>query len=435
MNPLHFARPFLHSAVMAAVVCAFAGAVHAQPAGASAASSSAASARPAVGAPLMEAEKLIKDGRFAEALAKAREAEKAGTDATPYEAYVIHRMKAVAAFGAGDAASGLVSTEAAIDTRYLQGKQQLDLIESLVHAAYNAKDYARVVPWAKRYAEAGGTQPDVGALRLQALYLNGDYAAAAEGLQNRLAADDAAGRVTTERQLQLLAVAQSKLNDDAGHVRTTERLVRQYPTPAYWSVLLSRVDQQKLATRQLLDLMRLMRATGVLRETEQYMTMANMALLAGLPAQAVSALDEGYANGKLGQGAKAAEHSALRDKARKQAADDLAQRAAEDKAARAARDGNGLVGLGQVLVAEGKLDAGITLIEQGIAKGGLRQPEEARLHLGIAQALAGRGDSARQTLSTTQGPLAELARLWSLYASSPRVATAAPDAPVAAAKM
>ncbi|HMC16229.1 MAG TPA: hypothetical protein VKI18_11390, partial [Albitalea sp.] len=78
-----------------------------------------------------------------------------------------------------------------------------------------------------------------------------------------------------------------------------------------------------------------------------------------------------------------------------------------------------------LLVAEGKLEAGIALLEQGIAKGGLRQPDEARLHLGIAQALAGRNDVARQTLSGTKGAPAinELARLWMLYASSARTPT------------
>jgi hypothetical protein len=133
-------------------------------------------------------------------------------------------------------------------------------------------------------------------------------------------------------------------------------------------------------------------------------------------------MDEGYAKGKLGQGAGAAEHAALRDKARKQAADDVAQRAREEKAALAARDGNPLVGLGQVLIAEGKLENGIAMLEQGIAKGGLRQPDEARLHLGIAQALAGRNDAARQTLSAAKGNpgIGEVARLWTLYASSAR---------------
>jgi hypothetical protein len=377
----------------------------------------------------MEAERLMKDKRFAEALAKVREAEKASADTTPYEVYVIHRFRAAAALGAGDAPLALSSIESAIETRYLSGKPQLDLIESLIHASYTAKDYARTARWATRYAEAGGTAPDIDALRLQALYLNGDYAAAVEGFQRQLAADDAAGRIPSERQLQVLATAQNKLKDSAGYARTAERLAKHYPSPAYWSVVLSQVDQQKFANRQLLDLLRLMRATGVLRETDQYVAMAQLALVAGLPAEAQSVMDEGYAKGKLGQGANAAEHAALRDKARKQAADDVAQRAREEKAAQAARDGNGLVGLGQVLVAEGKLEGGISMMEQGIAKGGLRQPDEARLHLGIAQALAGRNDAARQTLSTAKGPQGsnDLARLWTLYASSARTATAAPE--------
>lgn len=381
-------------------------------------------ARPAIGVPLMEAERLINESKFADALVKIREAEKATTDATPYERYVTLRFKAAAAFGAGDPATALIATEEALDTHYLTGKPQLDLMESLVHAAYSAKDYARVLRATERYAQAGGSQADIDALRLQALYLSGDYAAAAEGFQRQLAADDAAGRVPSEKQLQVLATVQNQLKDKAGYARTAERLAKLYPKPSYWSVVISQVDQQKLATRELLDLLRLMRVTGVLNSAEQYVAMANLAMLAGLPAEAQAAMVEGYAKGKLGQGPKAAEHAALRDKTTREAADDVAQRTREEKGALAARDGNALVGLGQVLVAEGKLEQGIALLEQGVAKGGLRQPDEARLHLGIAQALAGRNDAAKLTLSATRGSqgLNELVRLWTLYASSARPA-------------
>jgi hypothetical protein len=441
MNTARFTRSLLTSAIVATGLFAFTAAGHAEPTAATGAASmlhvldpskgsagnAGEGARPSIGGPLMEAERLIKDARFAEALAKVREAEQASADATPYERYVTLRFKAAAASGAGDSATTLAATEEALDTRYLAGKPRLDLIESLIHVAYTAKDYARVVRWAAAYAEAGGTQPDIGALRLQALYLSGDYAGAVDGFQRQIAADEAAGRAPTERQLQVLAAAQSKLKDDAGYARTAERLAKLYPTPTYWAVVIGQVDQHKLAQRQLLDLLRLMRATGVLSQADQYVAMANLALLAGLPAEAQSALDEGYAKGKLGQGPMAAEHAALRDKAAKQAADDLAQRAREEKAALAARDGNALVGLGQVLVAEGKLEAGIAMLEQGIARGGLRQPEEARLHLGIAQALAGRNDVAKQTLGATKGGpgMDELARLWTLYASSARTPAAA----------
>jgi predicted Zn-dependent protease len=54
---------------------------------------------------------------------------------------------------------------------------------------------------------------------------------------------------------------------------------------------------------------------------------------------------------------------------------------------------------------------------QGIEKGGLRQPEAARLRWAYAQLLADQKDPARKTLQAITGasPEALLARLWLLH--------------------
>jgi endonuclease V-like protein UPF0215 family len=58
-----------------------------------------------------------------------------------------------------------------------------------------------------------------------------------------------------------------------------------------------------------------------------------------------------------------------------------------------------------------------TLMEQGIAKGGLRRPDEAALHLGYVQWRAGRSDDALKTWATVQGTdgSADIARLWTYH--------------------
>ncbi len=57
-------------------------------------------------------------------------------------------------------------------------------------------------------------------------------------------------------------------------------------------------------------------------------------------------------------------------------------------------------------------------MEQGIKKGGLRRPEDAKLHLGIAYLQAGQKAKALQTFKTVGGTdgAAELARLWTVQA-------------------
>jgi Flp pilus assembly protein TadD len=58
------------------------------------------------------------------------------------------------------------------------------------------------------------------------------------------------------------------------------------------------------------------------------------------------------------------------------------------------------------------------LIEQGIKKGGLKRPDDARLLLGEAQLKAGQRQRATQTFREVKGTdgTADIARLWVLQA-------------------
>ena len=153
------------------------------------------------------------------------------------------------------------------------------------------------------------------------------------------------------------------------------------------------------------------------------MEMAQLALQAGYPAEAqkhrrAAALPAGA----LGTGAEAERHKRLRDLAleagrRKQRRRSPA-RAAE---AAAAKDGNALVQAGYVYVTMGEADKGIALIEQGIAKGGLKRPEDAKLRLGMAQLQSAKAKAkAQQTLRSVQGSdgSADIARLWAAARSA-----------------
>lgn len=380
-------------------------------------------ARPAIGIPLIEAERLIKDKHFTEAMVKVHEAERVTPDMSSYERYSISRTKAAALMGLGQTDAAFDATEAAIETKKLTGDAQNELIASLVHAAYAAKDYKRAVKWADRYAQEGGKSPDVATLRTQALYLGGDFAAAAAAMQAQMTAEEAAGRVVTERELQLLASAQRKAKDEAGVLRTIEQLATRYPKPAYWGDLLARVDRKTLSDRLFIDLFRLTRATGNLAGADEAIIYADVALQSGLAGEAVAVLDDAKAKGVFkAEDLKKAD--ALRAKAAKPAADDVANRKKDESSARASKDGNALVFLGQSAVGEGRVADGVALMEQGFAKGGVRRAEEQRLRLGAAQAMAGNRDAAKQTLAAVKGPegMTELAHLWWLYASASAVA-------------
>ena len=125
-----------------------------------------------------------------------------------------------------------------------------------------------------------------------------------------------------------------------------------------------------------------------------------------------------------------ADANRLRAEITKAAAADVAQQNANETAARNAKDGNALVSQGLLEAVTDNPAKGAQLIEQGIAKGGLRQPEDAKLHLGYAQVRTGRDADALKTFQSVKGPngLTELAHLWVLYLQSKQAPAAAPAA-------
>jgi hypothetical protein len=152
--------------------------------------------------------------------------------------------------------------------------------------------------------------------------------------------------------------------------------------------------------------------------TNDFMEMAQLALQAGSPAEAKTVVDKGFASGALGSGAEAERHKRLRDLVDRRLAEDQAGRVESEKAALAAKDGNALVEFGLNLVHAGQSAKGLGLIQQGIGKGGLKRPDDAKLHLGVAQMVSGDTAKALATFKTVGGSdgTADLARLWSLHA-------------------
>src|SRR6266853_3265923 len=96
--------------------------------------------RPEIGKPLQAAQELLKESKYKDALAKVREADAVG-DRTPYENYILDRMRGTAAAGAGDDATAVKSFEAVLSSGRLQTAEKLPILEATANASYRAKDY------------------------------------------------------------------------------------------------------------------------------------------------------------------------------------------------------------------------------------------------------------------------------------------------------
>lgn len=388
------------------------------------------SVRAELATPINAAQTLLGQGQLDEAMRNVDLAA-AIPSLTPYETMLVERTRAAVAQRQGNTALVIKSLETALLTGQIPQADEVGLVEALVSIASRLSDHTRVLRWTERYAAIGGTQDAVRMVRIQSQLASGDEKGAMVALASRLDVADKAGTIPPESHLRTLLSLQQKLKDN-GTQRTLERLAVGYPRPEYWmDLVVVAARDPAIPDRALIEMYRLLRVVGGVKQLELGEELAQLASRVGQPAEALSVVEDAFAAGQMGKGGQASAHQSFREQMRKQAAAEAADRPAAEASARAAADGNGLVDLGWAMVAGLPLGAapaqvapGLALIEQGLAKGGLRRPVEARLHLAMAQLSAGSKDAARQTLKALHAearndPLAVPVQLWSLYAQAP----------------
>ncbi len=251
------------------------------------------------------------------------------------------------------------------------------------------------------------------ALVAQIYFQQRNYAKAAQVLRKSIGG----GSTPSKSVLQTLARCYFELRDAAGTQWANEQMVTYYPEARYWGDLLT-VVQNKVRnnTRYDLDILRLREATGTIKSPSGIMEMAQLALQLQLSSEAKASLERALAAGQIGKGQDTPREMRLVTMARTQDKTAAGTMAARMATATRTPTGEDDVRIGEILAYSGKADQGVAAIQAGIAKGGLKDPVEAQLRLGLAQYKAGKKDVAIRTLAGAKGksPFADIARLWAI---------------------
>ncbi|MQR01632.1 hypothetical protein [Glaciimonas soli] len=358
--------------------------------------------RPEVGKPLNAAQELIKQKNYADALVQVRLADSVG-ELTPFEAFSIDRMMALLSAATGDDITAIKSLEAVIATGRLPAAEQSVYIQTLAQEYYKVKDYPKTISTATRYFKEGGTDAKTRNMLIQAYYQNNEFAKVEAEISADIAAQEKAGNAPSADQLKMLINCEKQLHGDksAGYAAAIEKIATYYPEKQYWDFLLNRVQLQPgFSDAYLLDVYRLKLAVGPLDNAKQYSDVAQLANAKGFSAESQKILAQKSQSGMLKMPFELAK---------------------SQQCVATGKTGIGLINAGYDCVTQGKFDQGLNLMEQGLHKDDLKRPDEAKLHTGIAYAMAGRKADAINMFKTVQGTdgAADLARYWVIQLSRP----------------
>jgi tetratricopeptide (TPR) repeat protein len=364
----------------------------------------------------MEAQKLVSEKKYPEAIAKLNELE-AKSGKTPYDDYIVNDMLAFAKMNTQDYTDAAVRFEKSVTSEFIKPEDMAGRLKVLATLNYQIKNYEKAVQYGQKALEADPNEESMATITGQGLYLTKDYPGTVKFMNAQIEKDLAAGRTPKEPSLLLLRSACVNLDDAACTDKATEQLVKYTPQPKYWRELLDPVFRSKgQSDGTLIFAFRLKDATDAMETADDYLEYADIALRLGSPGEAQRIIEKGIQKNAL----TAANASKQLDSAKRQAETDKAglEKVAKDAAANAA--GQRDAGVGLAYYGYQQYDKAVEALQRGLGKPGVKNPAEARLLLGVSQLAAGKKDEALASFKEVKGDaqFEKLANLWALHAGS-----------------
>ena len=376
----------------------------------------------AIAKPLKAAQDALREKKLDEALAKTREAQAASGEKSPYDNFVIDLLLYQIYQQKQDMNAAIPVLAQAAQSQYASAEQQKSWLKNIALYYFQQKDYPKTLDAADQAVKHGANDSDTLRLIAKTEYLSAKYKEAATTMQEVVNKQEK----PDEESLKLLWQFELKANDQVGASKAVEKLVTYYPKPEYWAnALASLVNADTKDAHLQLNVYRLMNDVGVLKRGGDYAEMADIALDQGYPGETEAVLRKAFAENVFTEPRDKDRYQHLLDGARQRAATDLAALPAKEKDAANAATGEQLVQLGAAYMTYGQFDKAVTSISRGLAKGGLKSPEEADVLLGIAQLrMKNTGEAQRafeKAAASHNAGYIQLGRLWALHAGAHNV--------------
>lgn len=370
----------------------------------------------AVGTQLIAAQKAMAAKDWAGALADVKQAQ-AVPDQNDYETYEINKFLAIIAIQTKDYATAATASEAAADSTAMPDEEKKDMYHNALLLSVQAQHYNKAVVYGQQLAQMNALDDSLSAALAQAYYYLKDTANAQKYAQQSVDMAKAAGKAPNQTAMEIIMSAQAKNHNEAGAEATLEQLALQYNDPNNWGQLINiALGTKGIKDQDALYLFRLRQLIGAMTDSSDYSLMGTLAEQVGYPQEAVKVLEAGIAAGKLTAG----EVSAKLSKARHDAAQDKSALSQIAASAAKSKTGEQSVKLAEDYWGYDRYADAEAAARAAIAKGGLKDPSEGQMMLGLSLTAQGKYAEAQTAFGSVSGSAARMkaAHLWSLYAQA-----------------
>ena len=295
----------------------------------------------------------------------------------PYERALVYRMLAHIAYGANDSEQAIVYFKKFLEEEVLPIRDEARVRFNIAQLYASLQQWRETIDWLNRwllYVE----DPDPLGFYLMgiAYYQIEDYDAAIA--QTKRAVEFRPE--PRESWMRLLAALYAQKEDYENAAPVLEELMLRFPKKPYW-VQLSLIYGAHENYRRSLSVQQIAYAQGLLTEDKELRRLARSYLYHELPYPAAQVLEKALEDGAVTRDSEALELLANSWIAAREYERSLGPLRS---AAELSDDGNLYVRLGQVHMQSEAWDEASLLLEKAVEKGGLKDPGNAELLLGIA---------------------------------------------------
>jgi tetratricopeptide (TPR) repeat protein len=358
---------------------------------------------------IVDLQNTVKKNDLASIPAKVAAAQAVAT--TKEDRYLIARLQLDAAIAAKDNAAMAASIDAIAASGYLDSGKASSLYQSLGGTFLNEKQYPLAAAAYQKAIVLNPANSEAQGLLGEALFAGGQKAEAAAAFQRAVQARVTAGQKPDEPLIKRAVAVAYEARSPAA-VDLARQWVAAYPSTASWSDAIAIYQNlNRPDVEGMVDLLRLMHATGSIKSGGAYAQYARAAAEQNNFNEAQVALDAGIAAKLIDPGKPEYQDlvQGLKTKPKATAAD-LAE------ATKSAQSGMALLRIGDRYYAMGDYVKAVELYRMAMGKPGV-DSAVANLHIGMALARAGDKAGATAALNAVSGPRAEIAKFWLTYLS------------------